>query len=194
MKKNILHKCFSGRRTLLLVIVLVCFARSSVSQDTNNLQENKENIAEDLKVKDKPDEKESQKSKPQVQASERLFQIALALEKKENELTEAKAEIERLKEIIIRTRETSRRERLRLCYNLAYVYRAAKEYKKAEAEYRKALAINPDDSAVHFNLAVLYDDDLNDEKQAVKHYRRFLDLAPEDKDAPRVREWLMAIE
>jgi tetratricopeptide (TPR) repeat protein len=85
---------------------------------------------------------------------------------------------------------SSQKERLALVYNLGCIYKAAKQYKKAETEFLKALDLSPDDSSVHYNLGILYDDNLNDAKKARKHYKRFLELAPNDKDASNVVQWM----
>ena len=78
-------------------------------------------------------------------------------------------------------------------YNMAAIYRSNMLYKKAEEAYVKALEIDPRDAGVHYNLAILYDDNFKDKKKAKYHYERFLELAPEDPDAPKVREWLSSI-
>ncbi len=65
--------------------------------------------------------------------------------------------------------------------------------KAREALYR-ALALNPEDPALHYNCGVLCDDFLKQPIQALRHYRKFLALAPEDPDAARVREWVRELE
>ena len=100
------------------------------------------------------------------------------------------AEIARLKSKVDMAQVSSEKERLALVYNLGCIYKAAKQYKKAETEFLKALDISPDDSAVHYNLGILYDDNLDEPKKARKHYQRFLDLSPNDKDASNVVQWM----
>lgn len=119
--------------------------------------------------------------------------LRLELVQRDLELAKAHKEIERLKDIVRRIQEASRRESVVLHYNKAGVYRASMMYKKAEEEYLAALAIDPNDAAVHYNLAILYDDNLKDKKKAKIHYERFLALAPDDEDVPKVREWLSSI-
>ena len=119
--------------------------------------------------------------------------LTVELRQREQELVKANLEIERLKSIVRRIQEASRREAVILHYNKAGVYRAGMSYKKAEEEYLAAIAIDPEDAAVHYNLAILYDDNLKDKRKAKKHYERFLELAPDDMDAPRVKEWLTSM-
>jgi len=132
----------------------------------------------------------------------RLREIELARANKEveqaranKEIEQAKAnkEIERLKDIVRRIQEASRRESVVLHYNKAAVYRSSMMYKKAEDEYLAALTVDPNDAAVHYNLAILYDDNLKDKKKAKMHYEKFLELAPDDPDAVRARDWLSSI-
>jgi tetratricopeptide (TPR) repeat protein len=88
---------------------------------------------------------------------------------------------------------STRKDRITLAYNLACIYKAGKLYTKAEAEFRKALDLNENDPGVHYNLGILYDDNLGHTKKALYHYQRFLDLAPNDKDAANVIEWISAL-
>ncbi|MBM3269708.1 MAG: tetratricopeptide repeat protein [Candidatus Sericytochromatia bacterium] len=56
----------------------------------------------------------------------------------------------------------------------------------AEAECRKALAVQPDFPEAHFNLGVALHRQRRDD-EAVQAFRRFVDLAPEDRAAPQAR-------
>lgn len=98
--------------------------------------------------------------------------------------------IARLQSELDGARASTRKERFTLTYNLGCIYMAAKQYGKAEKEFLKALDINPDDSSVHYNLGILYDDNLKDAKKARKHYERFLELDPTNKDAQNVIQWI----
>ena len=120
--------------------------------------------------------------------------LVTAIRAKEVELQEARLEIERLKKALAGTREASVDEKVTLFYNMACVYRAVGEYDRAEKYFRKAVSLDPFDSGVHFNLAILYDDCLNNNKKARKHYEKFLELAPDDKDAASVVEWLSSLQ
>jgi len=66
--------------------------------------------------------------------------------------------------------------------------------KHAEREYLKCLRIDPDDSAVHYNLGILYDDKLNDDRKAEQHYRKYLELKPMGENPMQVRQWLIDIQ
>jgi tetratricopeptide (TPR) repeat protein len=120
--------------------------------------------------------------------------LVAALQSKEEELLLAKQEIAKLKKVITTLKSQNTKDLVTIYYNKACIYRAARQYRLAEANFLQALKINPDEPAVHYNLGILYDDDLKDHKQARLHYKRFLELAPNDKDAPRVSEWLMSLE
>ena len=82
------------------------------------------------------------------------------------------------------------RERFLLAYNSGSLFLAAGRYDRAERELLKALSIREDDAPLHYNLGVLYDQHLPQPAKARHHYERFLELAPNDRDAPAVMRWL----
>lgn len=98
--------------------------------------------------------------------------------------------LEEMRKELAKVLEASRKDRIKLSYNLACVYKASRQYEKAEEQFLKALALSPDDPGIHYNLGILYDDSLTNDLKAKYHYQRFLDLAPNDPDAGRVVEWL----
>ncbi len=91
------------------------------------------------------------------------------------------------------TVELSESERRDHHYNMAVVFAKEGKYEEAEAEYKEALKIDPGDADVHYNLGILYDDDLKQPDKAVIHYDRYLRLRPDAPDADTVNEWLMRI-
>ncbi len=86
------------------------------------------------------------------------------------------------------------KEMLEKNFNLAVTYEMNGFYKDAEKEYLECLKINPEDADVHYNLAILYDDRLNDNKKAQKHYYKFLAFRPIGESGERVRDWIMRSE
>jgi len=99
-------------------------------------------------------------------------------------------EIARLRQALVAAQHANARERFALAYNLGNIYKAARQYDRAEAQFVKALEMNADDPALHYNLGILYDDNLGNARKARQHYERFLQLAPNDPDAPNVVKWL----
>src|SRR5512135_1149572 len=67
-------------------------------------------------------------------------------------------------------------------------YRNVRKPDLAVAEYRKALDIDPRHLNALKNLGVVYADDLQDKAQAAKAFEKFLELAPNDPDAPQIRQ------
>jgi pSer/pThr/pTyr-binding forkhead associated (FHA) protein len=63
----------------------------------------------------------------------------------------------------------------------------------AEAELLSCLKLDPKYADCHRNLGVLYAKQ-DDTPRAVKHYRRYIELAPNAKDADRVRAMLKDVE
>ena len=119
-------------------------------------------------------------------------QDALALE--QQEVVRKDNEIARLTTSLSMVQDATQKERLTLAYNIGCIYKAGRQYTRAEAEFLKALEIAPDDAGTHYNLGILYDDNLGDATKAIHHYKRFLELAPEDQDAPNVVEWMSALQ
>ncbi len=112
----------------------------------------------------------------------------------EKELAASRVEIARLKDIVNRILIANRREREEMLYNIGCVYSENEEYLRAESAFLKALDINPNDAAVHYNLGILYDEHLKMPRKAIIHYKEFLRLAPKDPAADKVYEWMSALE
>ena len=72
--------------------------------------------------------------------------------------------------------------------------RAKVDSGEAEQEYLKALRIDPTDAFCHYNLGILYDDELGSKRRAAMHYRRYLLLAPYSPDVDHGQEWLNRLE
>ena len=56
--------------------------------------------------------------------------------------------------------------------------------------YEAALDGTPQSAEVHFRLALLYDDKLNDPLHALHHFKRYLVLSPEGAHAAEVRDFM----
>ncbi len=87
-----------------------------------------------------------------------------------------------------------RKESIAMRYKLALVYQKTDRYKEAEKEYMKVLSFDPNNSAVHYNLGVLYDDHLRNNKKAVHHYQQYIKFSPDAKDVSLVKEWVLKIQ
>jgi tetratricopeptide (TPR) repeat protein len=113
---------------------------------------------------------------------------------RDREIFELREENGQLRELL-EAQETRHREELFFAhYNMGCVYKASRQYTRAQSEFMKALVIKEDDAAVHYNLGILYDDDLEMADKASTHYRRFLELATDDGDIHQVQEWLALLD
>src|SRR5438874_11444252 len=67
---------------------------------------------------------------------------------------------------------------------------AAGDFTRAISLYESALEDRPTDSEVHYKLALLYDDKLNDPLNALHHFRRYLAIAPGGTHAADVKNFI----
>lgn len=76
-------------------------------------------------------------------------------------------------------------------YNLGVVLTKQGMFKNAIGEFEEALRIRQDDADSHYNLAVLYDEKMKDDKNSLVHYKAYLKLRPNAEDAEKVRKWII---
>ncbi len=62
----------------------------------------------------------------------------------------------------------------------------AGQYRQAERQYLYGLKLEPDSSAAHYRLGLLYDNFLGDKIKAIEHYEKFLKAAPKSTRADEV--------
>ncbi|MFM2415756.1 MAG: hypothetical protein RL385_479 [Pseudomonadota bacterium] len=72
----------------------------------------------------------------------------------------------------------------RLRQLLGAVYMALGERGRAEAELREALRLQQDSPLAHYSLAVLLARDAARASEALPHYQRYVELAPQGRHAP----------
>ena len=75
-------------------------------------------------------------------------------------------------------------------YNLAVILTDQNNFEAAVREYKKVLELRPNDADAHYNLGVIYDEQFKDNLHAIEHYKAYLKIAPETKEALRVNEWV----
>lgn len=81
-----------------------------------------------------------------------------------------------------------------LHYNLAVVYLKNNQYAHAAGSLKKAVSLNPKDKNAYYNLAVLYEGYLNDKKQALEYYSRYLRLSSKAEDTREIKSWMNQIK
>ncbi len=147
------------------------------------------------------DEAQNERDDAALASGEKIRELEALLAEKQDSLDKVQraiavknAEITDLQMALSTVQSATSKDKFLLAYNLGCIYKAGRQYAKAEAEFLKALKYAPDDSAVHYNLGILYDDSLDDVGKARHHYQRFLDLAPTDSDAPKVVEWMSELQ
>lgn len=142
-------------------------------------------------------EKLAEVSFAKVNLEDKFFNMKASFKKKQGQINRLKKIAQRKNVIEAQLQEmgkTFKNEALKFHYNMALTYDRSKSYKDAAKEYVEALSIFPDDADSHYNLAVLYDDHLRDKNNAVKHYKRYLELRPASSDARKVEYWIVRAE
>lgn len=129
-----------------------------------------------------------------LQRDEDLQALKVELERREHRLAKAERVADVLEKARTEVLRAGDREKLNMHYNMASVYARDGKFADAENEYLQALRIDPTDADVHYNLGILYDDEMKQPEKAMVHYRRYLQLNPHGPDADHVRNWLMKIE
>ena len=79
-------------------------------------------------------------------------------------------------------------------YRMGNILFEQKNYNKAAENYEKALDYNPQLSYAHHNLGVIQDYYLNNNPEALKHYKIFLQMDPQDSSVDRIRERMVELE
>ncbi len=90
--------------------------------------------------------------------------------------------------------EKSFKESSLLHYNLGVFYTKDKNYKKAVREFEKVLEYKSYDAEAHYNLAVIYAEYLNNKEKAIKFFKEYIRLAPNDQDAEQARRYVLTWE
>ena len=76
-------------------------------------------------------------------------------------------------------------------YNLGVILAKQNDFRTAIREFEKVLSVKPDDADAHYNLAILYDEKVKDNNKALEHYRAYMKIAPDSKDAKKVSKWII---
>jgi len=76
-------------------------------------------------------------------------------------------------------------------YNLGVLLTRNGEYKHAVECFNRAIALRPEDADCHYNLAVVYDEQLHNDVMALKHYHEYLRLEPNTPELLKIRKWII---
>jgi len=77
-------------------------------------------------------------------------------------------------------------------HNLGITYMKQGDHERARNNFENALKVKPDYANAHHNLGILFEQNLNNPKAALHHYREYLRLGGPDSD--EVRQWVRALE
>lgn len=87
--------------------------------------------------------------------------------------------------------QTLRKQAADMHYNLGVILTEMRKVRPAIAEYQKVFEIRPDDAEAHYNIAILYDQELEDPLKALEHYRAYMKLRPNAPDSQIVHKWII---
>lgn len=79
-------------------------------------------------------------------------------------------------------------------YNMGVLFTRFAMYRKAEQMYLKTLQVNPADAPAHHNLGILYESHLGASKEAIKHYKIYIQLTPDKEERGKVLRWIEETE
>jgi len=151
---------------------------------------------EDLESRQRLMEKESLKKQAQAEFYKR--QLSEVKDKYEEARKQNKGLERKLEDTPKKFAELARENKIlikrtaAMHYNLGVFYTQNKEFERAVAEFEKAVELNPEDSASHFNLGYIYAEHLLNRQSAVMHFRQFLKLAKkDDKDVDWARRYIL---
>ena len=110
------------------------------------------------------------------------------------QLKDTTDELERQLSSLSQVSSKSLKEQGILHYNLGVFYTKDGNYQKAIEEFNEVISLDPSDADAHYNLGVIYAEHVPDEIKAKEHFQRYLEMAPNDKDADKARKYLLVWE
>ena len=67
-------------------------------------------------------------------------------------------------------------------------------YRDAVENFQKFLELSGDDANTYYNIAYIYEHGIKERKEAIKYYRKYLELEPESDDLYEVRLRISSLE
>ncbi|MFA4991839.1 MAG: tetratricopeptide repeat protein, partial [Candidatus Omnitrophota bacterium] len=173
-----------------------------LNKQISALQKEKDRTSSDLetarKKLDVADLRKNQLEKEKLDVAAELKKYKQDLADAFNKNKRLQAEVERMPKKfteIARQNERLVKETGEMHYNLGVFYTKGREYKRAIAEFEKAIEINPNDSYSHFNLGYIYAEYMVNRKKAVENFRHYLRLAKgDDKDVDWAKQYILTWE
>jgi chromosome segregation ATPase len=132
-----------------------------------------------------------------LQADNKKLQTDYEKLAKENESLKAKIMKENISSRLTKVMQLNdqlAKENSILHYNLGVCYTQIQNFDRAVLEFEKVLKLAPNDSETHYNLGVIYAEQLKKPEKALEHFKKYLNLTPEDVDADRARRYVITHE
>lgn len=96
------------------------------------------------------------------------------------QLQEAEARIRLAQKATSKARKVAGETRKGYLYEQARLLIKAQEFEEAARTLQEILVFNVNDKDIYYDLAVIYDEHLNEPGQAVGYYGRYLEMIPKD--------------
>lgn len=138
--------------------------------------------------------KDNQRLREQVEELRKQIELRKTGETKdiENTLVAKEKKIETLQKQIEELHALHQKDRVTYFYNLGLIYTTHGLVKEALEVYQKALQIDPNDAAIHYNLIHLYEERIKDPVKAKEHREAYQKLS-EGKPVGEKADWLPSL-
>ena len=80
-----------------------------------------------------------------------------------------------------------------LYYNAGIEFLKVSQFYKALRAFQETVRLKPFDKDAYYNIGVLLENYLDDKRQAVEAYRKYIKLAPKADDSLQVKQWIEEI-
>ncbi|MBI4845189.1 MAG: PAS domain-containing protein [Candidatus Omnitrophica bacterium] len=170
----------------------------ALKKEQKDFKSDRSNLANDLKrlLKEQRDwlSKDAQQIKLLSEYSDKIDTLKTDIQKLQNENKGLSLAIKTMPDKLRQLEydlDSTRMENASLHYNLGVFHTQRQEYVQAIDEFNKTLQLNENDATAHYNLGIIYSRYVLDEAKAISHFKHYLALSPNDKDAQKAKEYIL---
>lgn len=124
---------------------------------------------------------------------------AYSQQKEDNEILTVKIkklddEIKKLNGEMTEIYNTNSEREVSYIYEMAFLYAKAGMFDEAVQSFLKTLEVSETDADIHYNLALLYEEVKKDSQNAIRHYKKYLELNPDTEDLYEIKLRIDSLE